>query len=199
MPFFTVYLFDTGWSVWPRSVKGNFSWKNSSKLNKVINEETAFKLVTAWEESYDVITRQLSIRQYTFMKKGSLFKWKTARSWIYFIISSCESAFTENIHWRITQKVNDFHVCFQFTKVNLHNYLGENYSMETNLWANYYFSEFQCLALNNWYSEKGVKWGKDIVSKLWWIKKIFYNPCGRKPSDFRTLSIVKLPSKKLFW
>lgn len=69
MPFFTVYLFGTGWSVWPRSVKGNFSWKNSSKLNKVINEETAFKLVTAWEESYDVITRQLSIRQYTFMKK----------------------------------------------------------------------------------------------------------------------------------
>lgn len=57
-----------------------FSWKNSSKLNKVINEETAFKFVTAWEESYDVITRQLSIRQYTFMKKGSLFKWKTARS-----------------------------------------------------------------------------------------------------------------------
>lgn len=40
MPFFTVYLFDTGRSVWPRSVKGNFSWKNSSKLNKVINEET---------------------------------------------------------------------------------------------------------------------------------------------------------------
>ena len=141
-----------------------FSWKNSSKLNKVINEETAFKFVTAWEESYDVITRQLSIRQYTFMKKGSLFKWKTARSWIYFISSSCESAFTENIHWRITQKVNDFHVCFQFTKVNLHNYLGENYSMETNLWANYYFSEFQCLALNNWYSEMGVKWGKDMLS-----------------------------------
>ena len=164
MPFFTVYLFDTGRSVWPRSVKGNFSWKNSSKLNKVINEETAFKFVTAWEESYDVITRQLSIRQYTFMKKGSLFKWKTARSWIYFNSSSCESAFTENIHWRITQKVNDFHVCFQFTKVNLHNYLGENYSMETNLWANYYFSEFQCLAFNNWYSEMGVKWGKDMLS-----------------------------------
>ena len=96
-----------------------FSWKNSSKLNKVINEETAFKLVTAWEESYDVITRQLSIRQYTFMKKGSLFKWKTARSWIYFIISSCESAFTENIHWRITQKVNDFHVCFHFWRKSI--------------------------------------------------------------------------------
>lgn len=68
--FFTVYLLGTGWSVWPRSVKGNFSWKNSSKLNKVINEETAFKFVTAWEESYDVTTRPLSIRHYTFMKKS---------------------------------------------------------------------------------------------------------------------------------
>lgn len=35
------------------------------------------------------------------------------------------------------------------TKVNLHNYLGENYSVETNLWANYYYSEFQYLSLNN--------------------------------------------------
>lgn len=108
------------------------------------------------------------------------------------------------IYWKNSlknySKSKWFSCMFSFlTKVNLHNYLGENYSVETNLWANYYYSEFQCLALNNWYSEMGVKWGKDIVSKLWWIKKIFHNPCGRKPSDFRTLSIVKLPSKKLFW
>lgn len=200
MPFFTVYLFGIGWSVWPRSVKGNFSWKNSSKLNKVINEETAFKLVTAWEESYDVITRQLSIRQYTFMKKSVAIKLENSKElniFYHFKLWKC-------IYWKHSLKnysKNKWFSCmFSFlTKVNLHNYLGENYSVETNLWANYYYSEFQYLALNNWYSEKGVKWGKDVVSKLWWIKKIFYNPCGRKPSDFRTLSIVKLPSKKLFW
>lgn len=39
----------------------------------------AFKLVTAWEESYDVTTRQLSIRQYTFMKKSVAIKLENSK------------------------------------------------------------------------------------------------------------------------